>query len=393
MTLGAHVVVLRYAEIFLKGHNRPFFESKLEHHVRRVLAGVEGARVRRVHGRVLVEVPTERLGRALDRLGRVFGVQTMSPARLVEPTLEAISAEAVAQAAEAVKKRGDRPTFKVETRRADKRFPTGSPEISREVGAAIVKELGLPVDVHRPQLEVGVEIGHERTFVYVETIPGPGGLPVGASGRVNLLLSGGIDSPVAGWLAMKRGCTVSATYFHSFPYTGDKTREKVLDLARLLAPWQGELPLYVVHFTDAQKKLRQSGPGELAVVLYRRMMVRVAARLARHEEALALVTGENLGQVASQTLENLSVIEDACPIPILRPLVTYDKLETVALAKRIGTFETSIQPYEDCCSLFVPRHPATRARLDDVRAAEAKLDVDALAEEMTRAAERIVVRG
>lgn len=386
------VVVLRFGEIFLKGMNRPFFEGKLMENVRRVVAGVPGARAEKLHARALVHVPAAELSRALDRLGHVFGVASLSPARVVPAEYEAIAAEAVRAAGEAVARRGGKPTFKVNSRRSDKHFPMPSPEISRQIGGRIIQSHGLPVDVHAPELEIGVEIGQQLTFVYAETIPGAGGLPVGCTGRVNLLLSGGIDSPVAGWLAMKRGCAISATYFHSFPYTGDKTKEKVVELARLLAPWQGDLAVHVVPFTDVQKALRDAGPAELAVVLYRRMMVRTAALVAERERAQALVTGDNLAQVASQTLENLAVIEEASPLPILRPLLTYDKMETVALARRIGTFETSIQPYEDCCSLFVPQHPATKARLDDVRAAEAKLDVAALAAEMAAKTERIVAR-
>jgi tRNA uracil 4-sulfurtransferase len=328
----------------------------------------------------------------------VFGVQNLSPAVVVPrgtgaDSLDAIAAEAVAAAQTAITARGGlRPTFKVETRRPDKQFPMNSMDVSREIGARVLTATGLAVDVHKPELTIGIEIATHGVLVFSETLPGPGGLPVGATGRVNLLLSGGIDSPVAGWLAMKRGCTVGATYFHSFPYTGDKTKEKVADLARLLAGWQGEVVLHVVAFTDVQKALRDAGRGDLAVVLYRRMMMRAAAKIATAERALALVTGENLAQVASQTLENLAVIEDASPLPVLRPLLTYDKLETISLARRIGTYDTSILPYEDCCSLFVPSHPATRARLADVLEAEAKLDVEALAGDLAKNAERLALR-
>ena len=393
MSSGHEVIVLRWGEIFLKGQNRPFFERRLVDNVRRALAGLAGARVEKLHARLLVEVPAEAVRRALGRLERVFGLTSLSPARVVEQDLEAIAAEAVRQARDLVARRGGRPTFKVETRRPDKRFPLASPEVSREVGARIIEATGLPVDVHDPEVTVGVEIGVERTFVWAETLPGAGGLPVGVTGRVNLLVSGGIDSPVAGWLAMKRGCALQATYFHAFPYTGDKTREKVIDLCRLLAGWSatGELPLRVVHFTEVQKALRDAGPGELAVVLYRRMMMRVATILADQGRALALVTGENLAQVASQTLENLAVIEEAAGLPVLRPLLTYDKVETMALARRIGTYETSILPYDDCCSLFVPEHPATRAHLEAVQAVEARLDVSKMAADLAAAAELVRV--
>jgi tRNA uracil 4-sulfurtransferase len=386
------VIVLRYAEIFLKGANRSFFERILLENVRRVLAGLP-VKVHKQHARVLVEMDEADLPRAAERLAMVFGVQTLSPARVVPRDLDAISAEALRAARQVIERRGSKPTFKVETNRPDKSFPMSSTDVSRKVGGLVATETGMPVDVHKPQLEIGIEIGHAGTFVFAERLPGPGGLPVGSTGHVNLLLSGGIDSPVAGWLAMKRGCRLSATYFHSFPFTGDRTKEKVADLARLLVPWGGHLTLHVVAFTEVQKQLRDADPeGELAVVLYRRMMVRTAALIASRERALALVTGESLAQVASQTLENMGVIEEASPIPVLRPLLTYDKLETIALAQRIGTFETSIQPYDDCCSLFVPAHPATRSTLGQVRAVEEKVDITAMAQTLASTTERIELR-
>jgi thiamine biosynthesis protein ThiI len=282
-------------------------------------------------------------------------------------------------------------SFKVESNRRDKSFPHPSPEISRQVGGRVAMETGLPVDVHNPAQVIRVEVGDQASFVFSQLIPGPGGLPVGTAGHASLLLSGGIDSPVAGWYAMRRGCTLSAIYFHSFPYTGDKTREKVVDLARRLAMWHGPLTVHVVHFTEVQKALRASGPAELAVVLYRRMMMRAASLIAAGEGAKALITGENLGQVASQTLDNLGVIEDAATLPVLRPLITFDKSEIIERAERIGTYQLSIQPYDDSCSLFVPKHPATRARVIDAQRAESALDVDALARDLATKAEPIRV--
>ncbi|MFH0903259.1 MAG: tRNA uracil 4-sulfurtransferase ThiI [Pseudomonadota bacterium] len=384
-------IILRYGEMFLKGKNRALFERQLQDNATRALAGVPGARATRLHGRALVLVEAEARASALERLRRLFGVSSLSPARLVVKDFEAISREAVDAAIEVSRAASRPPTFKVAVKRSDKSFTPTSPELCREIGARIIAATGMKVDVHQPELCIGIEIGIERTFVFSSTIAGPGGLPVGVSGKTNLLLSGGIDSPVAGWLAMKRGCSICATYFHSFPLTSDHAKEKVVDLARLLAAWQGELVLMVVDFTDAQKALRSAGPGELSVVLYRRMMMRVASRLAQRENALALVTGENLGQVASQTLENLGVIEDAALLPVLRPLVTNDKIETIALAKRIGTYDISIRPFEDCCSLFVPKHPAIRARLERVRDVETRLEIDSIADELAARAERRVV--
>jgi thiamine biosynthesis protein ThiI len=245
--------------------------------------------------------------------------------------------------------------------------------------------------VHTPALRIGIEVGTDVAYVFAGKHDAPGGLPVSASGRALLLLSGGIDSPVAGWLAAKRGLALDAVYFHSPPYIGEKSRDKVLALGKLLARWQALRSVTVVPFTDAQKHLRDAGPAELAVVLYRRMMMRIADEIADRLEASALVTGENLGQVASQTIENLTAIEAAARRVILRPLVTYDKVETTALARRIGTYETSILPFEDCCSLFVPSHPATRARAQDAERVEAKLDVAAEIAAAVAASERIVV--
>ncbi|RMH41053.1 MAG: tRNA 4-thiouridine(8) synthase ThiI [Deltaproteobacteria bacterium] len=380
-------VVLRVAEIFLKGRNRRTFFAAFVRRARDLVADLDGVSVHAAHMRVYVDHPPDLGPRCVARLSRLFGLQSMSPAVRCERSIDAIRATAVALA------RAIPPgeTFKIETKRSDKKFPIRSQAVSREVGAAVVEATGLPVDVRSPRHVIHVEIGVDRTIVFRDVIPGPGGLPVGVSGRVGLLLSGGIDSPVAGWYAMRRGCSVFAIYFHSFPYTGDKTKDKVVDLARSLARWQGRMAVRVVHFTDVQKALRDAGPAELAVLLYRRMMMRVASLLAAREGADALVTGENLGQVASQTLRNLAVIEDAASLPILRPLLTFDKLEIIERARAIGTYELSILPYDDCCSLFVPKHPATRARLEDLRAAESRLDIDAAAAELADGAERIDV--
>jgi len=380
---GSEVVLVRWGEIFLKGDNRSFFERALVDRARRAVDKLPGAKVEHTHGRLLVWPGDAGAKKAVRALERVFGIVSLSPARVVARELGAISAVAV-ELARSEAQAHARPTFKVESRRSDKRFPMGSMEVSREVGAAVVGALGLPVDVHTPAFTIGVEIGYEQAFVFAEIAPGPGGLPVGVTGRVELLLSGGIDSPAAGWLMMKRGCLLGATYFHSFPYTGEKTQDKVQRLASLLAAWQLEpLRLAVVPFTDAQKALRDATDnGRLAVVLYRRMMMRVAERIAKKSGAKALATGEALAQVASQTLENLGVIGAATTMPVLRPCLGHDKLETVALAQRIGTYETSIEPYDDCCSLFVPDHPETRAKLATVEAVESRLPVDAMADDL-----------
>ena len=381
------LVVIRLGEIFLKGRNRRVFVRSLVDNARRLLSPLAGVTVEPAHLRVLVRHPPELGRRVIERLGYLFGLHSMMSATPVAADLDAIAAAAIDEA----RRLPAGTTFKIESNRRDKQFALNSQEISREVGGRVVRATGLPVDVHAPARVIRIEVGSEASFVFSDVVPGPGGLPVGTAGHVALLLSGGIDSPVAAWSVMRRGCTLSAIYFHSFPYTGDRTREKVIDLARRLSPWHGPIAVHVVHFTDAQKQLRAHGPAELAVLLYRRMMMRAASRIAVRERAKALVTGENLGQVASQTLDNLGVIEEAAALPVLRPLLTFDKSEIISRAQAIGTYELSILPYDDCCSLFLPRHPATHARVQDLLAAEAGLDVAAMADALAAGAEKILV--
>ncbi|MDB4968192.1 MAG: putative tRNA sulfurtransferase [Myxococcales bacterium] len=376
------VVLVRWGEIFLKGDNRGFFERALVDNVRRSVAAIPGVTIQRMHGRLVVRAGEGGARPVTRALERVFGIVSVSPARVVPRELDAISAAAI-EVARIEAAKHVQPTFKVESRRSDKRFPMNSMEVSRDVGAAVIGALALPVDVHHPRFTVGVEIGYEDAFVFAEVLPGPGGLPTGVTGRVELLLSGGIDSPVAGWMLLKRGCSLGATYFHSFPYTGEKTQDKVERLGRQLAAWQLQpMRLSVVPFTDVQKQLRDaSGDGRLAVVLYRRMMMRIAERIAYRAGAKALATGEALAQVASQTLENLSVIGASTRMTILRPCLGHDKHETITLARRIGSYETSIEPYDDCCSLFVPEHPETKAKLAVVESMESRLNIPAMVED------------
>lgn len=382
------LAILRVAEIFLKRGNRRFFFGRLVGNAKKLLGDIEGVEVQPRHLRVIVRFPEASRGVVLERLGRLFGLHSMSPAVAVDRDLDAIGAAAIEYARTLAP--GTR--WKVETNRRDKSFRMRSPDISAEIGGRVHAACpGLVVDVRDPEVQIQVEIDTDDAFVFGEVIDGPGGLPVGTAGNVGLLLSGGIDSPVAGWSAMRRGCHLNAIYYHSFPYTGDKTREKVIDLARHLSRWQGRTRLWIVGFTEVQKALREHGPGELAVLLYRRMMMRAASAIAEREGLLALVTGENLGQVASQTLENLGVIEDAASVPVLRPLLCDDKAEIIRRAEAIGTYETSILPYDDCCSLFVPRHPATRTKVRHLVKAEDGLDVDAMAAELAANAELVSV--
>jgi thiamine biosynthesis protein ThiI len=385
-------ILCRFGELFLKGGNRGFFLRAMSDNVRRAVRDLPDAKVSTPYGRILVRVPDELRDDACARLERVFGLVSVSAGAEAEPNLEAITATAVGEAKAAIARNPDLGrSFKVETRRSNKKFPLRSHDIDCHVGGAIIDALSMRVDVHKPSLRIGIEVAQSTVYIFAEIRPAPGGLPVGVSGRGLLLLSGGIDSPVAGWLAAKRGLALEALTFHSPPFTGERAKDKVVSLLRILARWQVATTLHVAHFTETQQRLREAGPAELAVVLYRRMMVRVADLLCKRVRADAIVTGENLGQVASQTLINMANIEDAARHIVLRPLLTYDKMETVALARQIGTYDTSSLPYEDCCSLFIPAHPATAARLSDVEAAEAKLDVSKEAEAIAANCERIVV--
>jgi thiamine biosynthesis protein ThiI len=388
------IILCRYGELFLKLGNRSRFEQQLAKNVRSALAGLPGCSVENPHGRIIVHADDSVGEEATLRVSRVFGLVSLSPAEAVPADMEALTAAVVRGAKAAVARDPSKArSFRIEARRADKRFPLGSIEMGRVLGAAVNLATDIPVDLTHPALTIGVEVGHHGAFVYSDTRAAPGGLPVGTAGRGLLLLSGGIDSPVAGWLAAKRGMALDGLYFHSPPFVGEKSKDKVLSLARALGRWQALRRLHVVNFTETQKRLREAGPAELAVVLYRRMMMRVADLLADRLHADALVTGENLGQVASQTLTNMTTIQAAARRLVLRPLVTNDKNETIALAKRLDTYDVSVLPYEDCCSLFVPAHPATGARLVDVERAESSLDLAAEAAAVLASAETIALEG
>jgi len=371
-----HIFLVRYNEIHLKGLNRPFFERRLMENIKAALADLT-PRVAIRQGRLFVEAAQHAREEALVRLARVFGIHSVSPALEVDKQWNAIAEGAVGLVEEALEEAGGQAvTFKVEARRSDKLFPMDSSEINRELGALLLQKFpGLTVDVHHPALRVGVEIREQSAYVYVRNLPGPGGMPTGTAGRGLLLLSGGIDSPVAGYLMAKRGMELHAVHFYSYPYTSVRARDKVVELARLLAGYCGGVTLHLVAFTDIQRMIYDKCPPKETTLVMRRVMMRIAGRIAKEVGAGALITGEALGQVASQTLESLAVTDDAAGILVLRPLAGFDKEEIVTVAKRIGTFETSILPYEDCCTVFVPRHPATKPSVERLRESEARLEL------------------
>ena len=378
-------VIVHYQEIALKGKNRPWFVARLVANLRAALGDLEGARVRAIMGRIEVTPgPHAAWDTVRERLGRVFGVANFSRARRVSRNIDELASAVLAD----LDGRDPR-SFRVTARRADKTYALTSPEIEREVGGRIKAARGWQVDLGNPDLVVRIEILAREAFFSLDRHPGPGGLPSGVSGPVLCLLSGGIDSPVAAYRLMKRGCRVRFLHFHSYPILSHASRDKVRELARHLTGYQLTSRLYQVAFGDIQRQIMLSAPPPLRVVLYRRLMVRIAERLARRTGAAALVTGESVGQVASQTLENLAVIDAAVSsLPILRPLVGSDKDEISDQAQAIGTYPISIIPDQDCCQLFTPRHPATRATQRDVAAAEGALPVQELVDGAVAAVER-----
>jgi tRNA uracil 4-sulfurtransferase len=363
--------IAHYQEIALKGKNRPWFLRRLVRNLRELLSGLSVREVRTPMGRLDIVFEREDDWPEIERrLSRTFGLANFSRAHAAPLDVEAIMAGVVRNLPD-----GDVPSFRVTVRRADKRFPIPSPELERLIGRRIQDARGWRVDLSRPALIVWVEIVPGQAFYHYGKQRAAGGLPVGTSGRVAVLLSGGIDSPVAAYRIMRRGCQATLVHFHSYPFLSRTSQDKARELAQVLTRYQMRSRLYLVPFGELQRQITLSVPGPLRVVVYRRMMLRIADRIARDERARALVTGEVIGQVASQTLDNLAAIAAATDLPILRPLVGMDKEEITAEAERLGTYRISVIPDEDCCTLFTPRHPVTRARTRDVESAEATLPI------------------
>lgn len=370
--------LIHYGEIGLKGKNRPFFEKKLVENVDQCLKrqGVTRFNLKRLYGRLFLEsnltAETE-LSKIEDVLRKVFGITGFSRAQSIEARLDNLPAIVWKGLP-----RNDFDTFRVRASRSDKSLPFNSHEIEYQVGGFIKEKSGARVDLENAELTCYIEALSKSFLVYFDKITGAGGLPVGTSGKVVVLLSGGIDSPVAAWQMMRRGAQCVLVHFHSYPHTDAASQEKVKEIARKLNEWQLASKLYLIPLLEIQKEIVAKCPEKLRVILYRRMMFRLAEKIAQREKCLALVTGESLGQVASQTLENINVVNRVVTLPVFRPLIGTDKQEITELAKRIGTYEVSIQPYQDCCSLFVPKHPETKASLEIVETAEKLLDIENL---------------
>ena len=385
--------IVRCGEVALKGMNKPYFERMLADRIRRNLKNIEGVSVKRKDGLIFIrsEKNTDP-DTIIKETTKVFGVDSVSKAIEAQPELNAIGEAAAGYMMELIEKRGVK-TFKVAAKRADKTFPVKSPEIGRIIGAKIL--IGckvLKVDVHQPDVLLHVDVRSDRAYIYEGKINGFGGLPVGTNGKGLVLLSGGIDSPVAAWMMAKRGMLIEAVHFHSYPYTSPRARQKVEELASILASYCGGFKMHVINLLPIQEQIVANCPEEETTILVRRFMMRIAEKIAQKRSCMMLITGENLGQVASQTAEALVVTDASVTRPVMRPLIAMDKTEIMDKAREIGTYEKSIEPYEDCCTVFLPKHPTTKPKLERILESESRLDCEALIQAAVESAETVDIR-
>ena len=388
-------ILVKYGEIAIKGKNRYLFEDQLVKQINYSLKPVEGNfLVQKQQGRIFVTADGDfDMDEALTAIGRVFGIVGISPCYLTEDEgFDKLAEQVIDYLKDTY---GDKKmTFKVNARRARKNYPMESMEINAMLGERILDAMpNLTVDVHNPDMLVSVEIREQINF-YSQTIPGAGGMPIGTGGKAMLLLSGGIDSPVAGYMIAKRGVTIEATYFHAPPYTSERAKQKVVDLARQISKWTGPIRLHIVNFTDTQLAIYEECPHEELTIIMRRYMMRIAEHFAKNDLCLGLVTGESIGQVASQTMHSLAATNEVCTLPVYRPLIAFDKQDIIDISEKIGTYETSILPYEDCCTIFVAKHPVTKPRVDIIQKSERNLEgkIEALVEEAIKTTEIIMVK-
>jgi thiamine biosynthesis protein ThiI len=367
------VVLLKYGEIHLKGKNRPYFEKKLFKNLQESLQCFPGVTIRKQQGRYYVE-NIQDFQSMINRLNKVFGFVSYTPAIKVDKEIDQIKEAIVFEINRRLAKQGlQHATFRISAKRADKTFHINSMEMNRFFGDFVLDEFeNLRVDVHRPQINVRVEV-RESAYIYSEDYPAAGGMPVGTNGKATLLLSGGIDSPVAGWMIAKRGVALEAVHFHSFPYTSDRAKEKVFELCKKLVEYTGRIRLHVVPFTQIQETLYKECPDSQITILMRRYKMRIAEKISENWYSIALITGESIGQVASQTIESLTVTNAVVNMPVFRPLIGFDKVDIMRIAEAIDTYETSILPYEDCCTVFTPKHPVTKPKLENILKSEALL--------------------
>ncbi len=374
------VISVSLGEIVLKGLNRKYFEDRLIKNMKRVLRDFGEYSIYKEQGKIYLEGLHDHQEDAIKRLRKVFGLVYISPCIRTSREMEDIREAGLTLVKE--KLHGDKmTTFKVETSRSDKRYPLKSPEISRDVGGYVLKNTeNLKVDVHNPDFMLYVDI-KEYGYVYIDRTKAYGGLPIGTNGKGLLLLSGGIDSPVAGFMMAKRGVEVDAVHFHSYPFTSQRAEEKVLDLAKIVSMYTGPMKIYSINLLNIQKEISKNCPEDEMTILSRRFMMRIAEEISKKRGYQVLITGENLGQVASQTIYSVDVINRSVQMPILRPLIGMDKVDIIEISKDIETYETSIKPFEDCCSVFLPKHPVTRPKIEDIEESERALDIETLIQE------------
>jgi len=386
--------LIKYAEIGVKGKNRYLFEDALVQQIKYALKRCEGEfKVRKTQGRIYVDAVTEfDFEETVENLKTVFGISGICPVVYVEDEGFEKLGETVIQYIKDVYPEGNQ-TFKVVARRARKNYPLDTMEINCEMGGIILNAFpNMKVDVHKPEIELHIEI-REKIYIYSDIIPGPGGMPVGTNGKAMLLLSGGIDSPVAGYMISKRGVKIDAVYFHAPPYTSERAKQKVVDLAKLVSRYSGPIYLHIINFTDIQLAIYEKCPHEELTIIMRRYMMKIAEHIAKETDCLGLITGESIGQVASQTMHSLAATNEVCTIPVYRPLIGMDKQDIVDISEKINTYETSILPYEDCCTIFVAKHPVTKPNVEIIKRHEEKLKdvIDGLVEEALNTKEMIIV--
>lgn len=363
------VLSVSLGEIALKGLNRKYFEDQLIKHMRRAIKDLGFEKIYKEQGKIYIEAEETKFSQMINRLRKVFGLVYISPCIRVGKDVEVIE-KAVLKMVKCKIEKDKIKTFKIDTNRADKNFPIKSPDFSRQMGGVVLKTFNeLSVDVHNPDTLIYIDI-KQNVYIYADKIKGYGGMPIGTNGKGLLLLSGGIDSPVAGFLMAKRGVEISAVHYHSYPFTSERAEEKVKDLASILSRYTGKITMYSVNLLNIQKEINAKCPEKEMTILSRRFMMRIAEGIAEKQKLNALITGESLGQVASQTIEGISVTNAAVKLPVFRPLIGLDKIDIIEIAKDIETFETSTLPFEDCCTVFLPKHPVTKPKIEDIEKSE-----------------------
>ena len=385
------VISVSLGEIALKGLNRGYFERKLVKQIKNATKDLGAPKTYKNQGKIYLEAEEIYFDQIISRLKKIFGIVYISPCIKVEKDIESIEQGAI-NAFKEVLEQKDIKTFKVKTKRVDKDYPIKSPDVSRRIGAIILDNFpNVKVDVHNPEVYLYIDI-KDSCYIYIERIKAYGGLPIGTNGEGLLLLSGGIDSPVAGFMMAKRGVKLNALHFHSYPFTSERAEEKVKNLASIMARYCGNIPFYSINILNIQKEINKKCPEDEMTILSRRFMMRIAEKIAKDKNINALITGENLGQVASQTIQGIQVINSSVEMPILRPLIGFDKVQIIDISKEIETYETSILPYEDCCTVFLPKHPVTKPKLEDIEESEKNLDIDYLVDKAIQNMEYSIIK-